>query len=65
VQASDNVLVTSVVITFSDEQGQTLEQGEAVRMDDIGWEYITSTPEAGAILAEAFDLAGNVARREA
>jgi hypothetical protein len=65
VQASDNVLVTSVVITFSDEQGQTLEQGEAVRMDDIGWEYITSTPEAGAILVEAFDLAGNVARWEA
>jgi hypothetical protein len=64
VEASDNVLVTRVVISLSDEQGQSIEQGEAVRMDDARWEYITAAPEGGAILVEAFDLAGNVARQE-
>jgi hypothetical protein len=64
VEASDNVLVTRVVITISDEQGRVLEQGEAVRIDDVGWEYITSTPQGATVIAEAFDLAGNVARQE-
>jgi hypothetical protein len=65
VEASDNVLVIRVVITISDEQRQTLEQGEAVRVDDVGWEYATSTPPGATVLAEAIDLAGNVARQEA
>jgi hypothetical protein len=64
VDASDNVLVTRVVVTISDEQGHTLEQGKAVRIDDVGWEYITSTPQGATVIAEAFDLAGNVARQE-
>jgi hypothetical protein len=64
VEASDNVLVARVVITVTDDHGQRIEQGEAARMDDTGWEYITSAPEGATILVEAFDLPGNVARQE-
>ena len=65
VEASDNMLVTRVVITISGKDGQSLEQGEAVRIDDVRWEYITSAPPGATILVEAFDLAGNVARLKA
>jgi hypothetical protein len=65
VDATDNVLVTKVVITISDEQGQILEQGEAGLIDDAWWEYATSASTDGNILVEAFDLAGNVTKYEA
>ena len=57
VDATDNVLVTTVVITIVDKQGQILEQGEASLIDDAWWEYHTDVD--GTILVEAFDLAGN------
>ena len=62
VDATDNVLVTNVVITISDEQGQTLEQGEAALVDDAWWEYPTDID--GTILIEVFDLAGNCTRHQ-
>jgi hypothetical protein len=61
VQATDNVQVTQVLITFSDEQGKILEQGNASPVEDSSWEYKTSS--TGNILVEAFDLAGNVTRQ--
>jgi hypothetical protein len=62
VQASDNVLVTRVVVTLLDEQGQTLEQGEAMRVNDAWWEFLTLTQ--GHVIAEAWDPAGNVTKYE-
>jgi hypothetical protein len=47
-----------VRITISNEQGEILEQGQAVQVDDIWWEYGSAT--AGSVRVEAFDLAGNV-----
>jgi hypothetical protein len=60
VEATDNVLVSNVRLSISDEQGQTLEQGEAARISESLWEYRTAT--LGDVLVEAFDLAGNRAQ---
>jgi hypothetical protein len=57
VTATDNVLVSNVLITIKDEQGRTLEQGEAARISGDVWEYRTAA--LGDILVEASDLAGN------
>ena len=65
VNASDNVLVTKVIVTIADEQGQTLEQGEATLINNAVWEYTVSALAKANILIEAFDLAGNVTRQEA
>ncbi len=59
VEASDNVLVTKVVITILDEQGQVVEKGEAVRGNGDRWEYMPRL-EGKTILAEAWDLPGHV-----
>jgi hypothetical protein len=65
IDATDNVLVTRVVVTLSDEQGQILEQGEAKLINDAWWEYATAAPSEAKIIVEAFDLARNVAKQEA
>jgi hypothetical protein len=65
IDASDNVLVTKVVVTIVDEQGQTLEQGEATLVNGAWWEYTATAPDQARIIVEAFDLAGNIARCEA
>ena len=63
VKASDNVMVTKVVITVLDEQGQALEKGDGIRQEAPStgsgwWEYVPNT--AGkTVSAEAWDLAGN------
>ena len=59
IDASDNVLVTKVRVTVWDEEGKTLEQGEAVQQGPktAWWEYVTHAE--GRVLAEAWDLAGN------
>jgi len=44
VDATDIVLVTKVIVTISDEQGQILEQGEAGPINDAWQEYATSDP---------------------
>ena len=64
VNATDNVQVAKVLITILNEQGETLEQGEAVQANDLWWEFETAAPIEGKIIVEAFDLAGNRTKRE-
>jgi hypothetical protein len=58
VEATDNMLVTKVQVTILDEEGNMIEKGDAVKIDERWWEYAVNTD--GKILAEAWDLAGNV-----
>ena len=58
VQASDNVMVTKVQVTVLDGEGKAVEKKEAVQMEKDWWEVNLVTN--GKILAEAWDLAGNV-----
>jgi hypothetical protein len=57
--------VAKVRITILDEQGQRLEQGEAVQVNDAWWELETAAPTEGKVTVEAFDLAGNSTKHEA
>jgi hypothetical protein len=61
VQASDNVMVTKVVITVLNEHGKLLEAGEAIRREGDWWEYVSRLP-GQTFTVEAWDLAGNVTR---
>lgn len=61
VQASDNVMVTKVVITALDEHGKLLEAGEATRQEGDWWKYVPKLPWK-TLTVEAWDLAGNVTR---
>jgi hypothetical protein len=63
IDANDNVHVAKVRVTISDDEGKTLQQGDAARVYDAWWEFETRTN--GNILVEVWDLAGNVARQEA
>ncbi len=70
VNATDNVLVSRVVLTILDEEGEISEKGEGVRCQVSGvrnqgdwWEY--ASVRKGRVSVEAWDLAGNVARQEA
>jgi hypothetical protein len=63
VEATDNVLVDKVQVTILDEEGKTLEQGQAVHTGGSWWEYVTATE--GRVRVEAWDLAGNVTKQEA
>ena len=58
VEASDNVMVTKVQVTVLDGEGKAVEKKEAVQMEKDWWEVNLVTN--GKILAEAWDLAGNV-----
>ncbi len=60
VEASDNVMVDRVVITILDGEGNVIEKGEAVKVDERWWEYAAGME--GKVAAEAWDLAGNVVR---
>ena len=60
VHATDNVQVTEVRVTISDQQGNTLEQGRAVPLEKGAWWEYASTTE-GSVHVEAFDPAGNTA----
>ena len=62
IQASDDVLVAGVRVVVLDEQGKTLEQGEAIKGKGDWWEYVPS--EAGTVTVEARDLAGNKVQAE-
>ena len=61
VQASDNILVSRVHVTVLDEQGGTLEAGEAIKSEGDWWEFAS---EAGGktVIAKAWDLTGNVTK---
>lgn len=62
VSAIDDTVVTKVTITIMDEEGHSLEQGEAELWMGVWWDYLAANK--GRILVEAFDLAGNVTRQE-
>lgn len=60
VEASDNVMVKTVRVTVLDgPDGAVLEQGEAVRGEGDWWEF-ASQREGKTIIAEAWDLPGNL-----
>jgi len=61
IEASDNVMVTKVVVTVRDDQGAVLEKGEATRGEGNWWEYIPKTIR-NTITTEAWDLARNVTK---
>lgn len=61
IRVSDDVLVAKVSVTVFGSDDNVLEKGDAVREGDSEWwEYVPQ--HAGLVLAEAHDLAGNVAR---
>jgi len=63
IHVTDDVLVTKIHVTITNEDGVTLEQGSASSIHEGWWMYETEVP--GKVLVEAFDLAGNVTRQEA
>jgi len=67
VQASDNVMVVKVVATVLDAEGNVMEKKEAAPSTSSGteseakwWEVELATE--GKVVAEAWDLAGNVGK---
>jgi hypothetical protein len=60
--ATDDTQVTGVQVFVMDENGNVLEQGEAVQGRGDWWEYIPSA--AGKIVVEARDLPGNRLKAE-
>ena len=65
VNATDNVRVAKVLITILNEQGETLEQGEAASSINDSWrEFETAAAPEGKLIVEAFDLAGNCTKHE-
>jgi hypothetical protein len=61
--ASDDVQVTKVYVTISNEDGVTLEQGQAAPVNRAWWKYETEV--AGNVQIEVLDLAGNITRHGA
>ena len=58
IQVTDDVMVVGVQVLVLDENGKTLETGEAVRGKGDWWEYVPTAQ--GTVVVEARDLAGNV-----
>jgi hypothetical protein len=56
------MMVVKVTVSILDETGQPLEQGEAELVKGVWWDY--KATNSGRIRIEAWDLAGNVTRRE-
>lgn len=57
VHATDNVLVSKVVVRVLDAEGNVIEKGEARQIESSEWEYVCEA--VGKVMAEAWDLAGN------
>jgi hypothetical protein len=62
VEATDNVLVAKVQVSILDAEEKVLEQGQALLGKGIWWEYVPAME--GKVIVEAWDLAGNAARKE-
>ena len=62
IYASDDVGVAKVYVTITNEDGVTLEQGNANLAHKGWWNYETEVH--GNLLIEVFDRAGNVTRQE-
>jgi hypothetical protein len=61
IEATDNVLVTKVIVTILDAEERVLEKGEAMLIKGF-WEYIPAA--YGKVRVETHDLAGNTASKE-
>jgi hypothetical protein len=61
VEVTDNVMVAKVQVTVLDEGGQVLEKGVAQHRDGNWWEF-PCNGGGTKVLAEAWDLLGNIAR---
>jgi hypothetical protein len=61
IYASDDVQVTKVYVTITNQEGITLEQGSATLAHEGCWSYETEVH--GDVLIEVFDRAGNVTRQ--
>jgi hypothetical protein len=62
IQASDDVVVAGVEVVVWDDQGRAVERGEALQGKGHWWEYVPR--EAGTVMVEARDLAGNKVKAE-
>ena len=62
VHASDNVMVVKVVVTVLDEEGKVMKKKESVKTEGDWWEV--DFVGDGKVVAEAWDLAGNVGKGE-
>lgn len=60
IRARDDVKVAGVRVTMLDEAGTVLERGEALPAEGDTWRY--QAQQAGRVLVEVWDLAGNVVR---
>lgn len=62
VNVTDNVLVSRVVVTILEEEGEIREKGEGIRGEGNWWKYVSG--KEGRVRVEAWDLAGNVIKQE-
>ena len=62
IQVSDDVMVARVRVVVLGERRKTLEQGDATKGKGDWWEYVPH--EAGKVIVEAWDLAGNKVQAE-
>jgi hypothetical protein len=60
IRARDDVQVKQVTVTIGDEADNVLEQGEAVEVGALWWEYTTTTTTSGnaKVILRALDLPG-------
>jgi hypothetical protein len=63
VQATDNIGVALVRVTGRDENGKVLESGDAAHAEGDWWEF-PSQAEGTTIMAQAWDIPGNVGKLE-
>lgn len=63
IQASDDVLVTRVSVTILNDDGTVLDKGDA-QQEERTDEWTFRMRQAGRVVVEAYDLAGNVTRME-
>jgi hypothetical protein len=61
VDASDDVRVTKVQVTVLDDESRVLETGNAVQGED-GWWQFAPRAQGKTVIAEAWDLPGNVTK---
>lgn len=59
--ASDDVRVTKVRVTVLDDESRVRETGDAIRDEDSWWQFASRAP-GKTVIAEAWDLPGNVTK---
>ena len=64
IEAVDDVQVKQVTVVITDENGAVLEQGAAVKADDLWWTYTTTQAASGSpkVIVSAEDLPGHIAK---